>query len=383
MMSNRDCYLDHASTAFPRAPGVAEAVCWALDHFASPNRGTYARADEAAHVVQLCRQAAAKRFGIDDTQRVIFTAGCTDAINQVIHGMLGPGDTILACASDHNAVLRPLHQRAAEGLNVRLLPANKLGIMEPESLRSALRTTSCDLLILTHASNVTGAVVALEEYLSLAAAAGVPVLLDAAQSAGLLPLDLDRLGVAATAIPGHKGLAGPPGIGLLCLGVDVNFRPLRQGGTGFNSESPVMPSSGPDRYEAGTPNVPGIAGLRAALEAEPPDPSRMMRLRDEACRFLATLEGVTVYWPLQDHPAVPVLSFTVANLPPEVVSLWLAEQRIAVRAGLHCSPGAHRALGVFNQGGAVRVSFGPNNSEEDLDQLFQALTILVQECAAV
>jgi len=383
MMSKPSCYLDHASTAFPRAPGVAEAVCWALDHFATPNRGVYTQSDEAAQTVQSCRQAAARRFGVDDARRVIFTAGCTDAINQVIHGMLGPGDTILACTSDHNAVLRPLHQRGAEGLNVRLLPANKLGIMEPALLRSALITTECDLLILTHASNVTGAVVALGECLSLAAAAGVPVLLDAAQSAGLLPLDLDRLGVAATAIPGHKALAGPPGIGLLCLGLDVNLRPLRQGGTGANSEYPEMPSSGPDRYEAGTPNVPGISGLLAALEGEPPDPSWMMHLRAEACRFLATLEGVTVFGPMTGQPAVPIVSFTVANLPAEVVALWFAEQNIAVRGGLHCAPGAHRALGVFEEGGTVRVSFGPNNSEEDLSNFFQTLTLIVQQCTSV
>ena len=382
-MSNPGCYMDHASTAFPRAPGVVEAVAWSISHFASPNRGAYAQADQAAQMVETCRRVAARRFGVGDPQRVIFTAGCTDAINQVIHGMLGPGDTILAGTSDHNAVLRPLHRRAAEGVNVRLLPAGKFGILEPEVLRSALRNTSCDLLVLTHASNVTGAVIALEDCLSLAADAGVPVLLDAAQSAGLLPVHIDRFGVAATAIPGHKGLAGPPGIGLLCLGAGVKLRPLRQGGTGWNSESPEMADSGPDRYEAGTPNMPGIAGLLAALEAEPPDLSRLMHLRNETCRFLSELEGVTVHGPTAGQPAVPVVSFTVENLPPEVVALWLAEKNIAVRAGLHCAPGAHRALGVFEQGGTVRVSFGPGNSEADLHRLFQALTLLVQECVVV
>jgi cysteine desulfurase/selenocysteine lyase len=379
-MAETVCYLDHSSTAFPRHPGVAAAMSTAVARMASPHRGGYAPACEASQLVERCRQSAARRFGLRDPRRVIFTSGCTDSINQVLHGLLRPGDMVTACLADHNAVLRPLYRLAQGGVKVRLIPANKFAILDAALLRDAIHERPCKLLVLTHASNVTGAILALDDCLEVAHAAGVPVLLDAAQSAGHLPLAMDEFGIAAAAIPGHKALAGPPGIGLLCLGADFDFPPFRQGGTGVNSESEEMPASAPERHESGTPNVPGISGLLSALGHEQAELTRAMQLRREAWRALSTVDRVTLYGPGENDPAVPVLSFNIDGLPPEMIALWLAERGVAVRAGLHCAPGAHRALGTFDGGGTVRVSFGATNTGADVERLVQEVALLVEGC---
>lgn len=382
-MTRTVCYLDHSSTTYPRSGSVADAMTAALNQAASPDRGGYGLASEAERLLEQCRKAVARRFGMQDPNRVVFTSGCTDSINQVLHGLLRPSDRVVACTADHNAVIRPLHALAQAGVQVRLVTAGRFALLDPDSLAAALAESPARLLILTHASNVTGAVLDLRACLQAARQAGVPVLLDAAQSAGHASLALDELEVAATAIPGHKALGGPPGVGLLCLGRGFEFPPARQGGSGFDSASLEMPGELPARYEAGTPNVPGIAGLLAALREETVAVTQAGELRNKAWAALSNSPGVTLYGPGPKDTSVPVLSFNVAGLPPQLVAACLAEEGVCVRAGLHCAPGAHRAIGTFDEGGTVRASFGLTNTEADVARLVKAVERLTESLSPV
>jgi len=368
-------YLDHAATSFPKAPGVVEAMAAFMTEVgASAGRGSYRRVREAEAAVERARAAVARLLGVRDPRRVVFTGGATEALNLAIQGTVRPGDHVVTTSLEHNAVWRCLKWLERRGvISLSVAEGRPDGTLDPKSVTSLLRPET-RLVVMTHASNVAGALLPVEEVAALAHQAGAWLCVDAAQTAGSVPLDVGRLGADLLAFPGHKGLLGPPGTGGLYVAEDVTLEPLKWGGTGRDSFREDMPDALPDRYEAGTLNLPGLVGLGRAVEfllerdvakvAE--HEARLVRL---ALELLGGLPGVTVLGPPDSSVRVGLVSFNVAGVDPEQVAYVLDEMDdVMVRAGLHCAPAAHRTLGTLERG-AVRASFGPFNTEEDVERL--------------
>lgn len=374
-------YLDHAATANPKAPGVAAAMLRSLDECnANPGHGAHHLAVRTTLEVYAARAALAGLLGIPDPQRLAFTSGATAALNLALHGSLPDAGGHVVCSTwEHNAVLRPLRawQQRSGGEVTVLPPAPRHGAFELEDLEAALRPDTV-LCVLNAASNVTGALAPIAEAGELLAGHGVRLLVDGSQVAGHLPLALGALPCDLWACPGHKGLRGPQGIGLLYLRPGIELRPLIVGGGGFDSAEPDPPAESPERYEAGTANTPGILGLGAAachLLAQ--DGSALRRrevaLLHEVTARLRRLPGVTVFAAPDPERAVGVVSFRVQGWAPAAVAETLdARYGLCVRAGLHCAPLAHRALGTLPDG-TVRVSFGPETTAGDIAVLGEAV----------
>jgi len=378
VIARHGTYLDHGATSFPKAPGVTDAVGRFLTEEAgNPGRGGHRLAVAAARAIELARQRVASLLGADP-ERTLLGPGATFWINSVLQGWLGPGDRVVLSALEHNAVMRPL-RRLERRLGLELVVAEgapSTGVPSSDEAALLVAAAPTRLVVLCHASNVSGAVLPVAEI--AAAVAPVPVLVDGAQTAGNLPIDFAALGAAAFACSGHKGLLGPPGVGVLLLADGVELEPLVCGGTGSRSESEEMPEWLPDRLEAGTPNGPGIAGLGAAcawladrtVEAVR---DREQRLTRRAADGLAGIPGARLHGRDGATPQVGILSFTVTGVDSGELAAWLDRERgILLRAGLHCAPAAHRRLGTFPDG-TVRAGFGPFSTEEDVDCLVEAV----------
>jgi cysteine desulfurase family protein len=367
-------YLDHGATSFPKAPGVIEAMCRFVEHDAgNPGRGGHRLTLAASRSIEAARERVAGLLG-SDPERTLIGPGATFWINTVLCSALGPDDRVVTSALEHNAVMRTLRDlEATRGVEVSVVDGSSdTGVPKPEEIaaRAAERPTA--LVVLSHASNVSGAVLPVADVAR--AVAPVPVLVDAAQTAGSIPLEFASMRVAALACSGHKGLLGPPGVGLLLLAEGFEVEPLVRGGTGSRSESEQMPEHLPDRLEAGTANGAGIAGLGAACAwlaertvAEVAAHER--RLAARLASGLAEIRGVRLHgWPA-DRPHTGILSFTVDGADTGEVATWLDRERgICVRAGLHCAPTAHRRLGTFPSG-SLRAGVGPFNTESDIEAL--------------
>ncbi len=368
-------YLDHAATAQPRAPEVASAMTAALAA-ANPGRSGHQASLDAARIVFRARAALAGHFGVEDPRRVVFTSGCTAAINTVLFGILRPGDRVVTTAMEHNAVARPLRAlEAGRGVTVEVIGTDAEGRVDSEAFGRA--ATGAALAVVNHVSNVSGTIQDLAGLRD--ATLGVPLLVDAAQGAGHLPFDVDGLGIDYLAVSGHKGLRGPQGIGVLVLSPTAPLpEPLIHGGTGSRSEQDVQPGFLPDIYEAGTQNLPGIAGLAAALAVFEETGYAARRIREEeiSLRFLEGLRAlprVRVLGPAEPRDRVAVFGLDLDGLDPGTAALRLErEHGILGRAGLQCAPWAHRALGTF-PGGTLRLSFGPENGTDAVDAALTAL----------
>ena len=357
-------YLDYGATSFHKPPGVYRAMQRAMSRCASPGRGGYAAAEEAARTVFVCRETAALLFDCKPEQ-VVLTSNCTHGLNIAIRSLVRPGGRVVVSGFEHNAVMRPLYALNA-GITVagrRLFDwDNTL-----EEFRCALRE-GAEAAVFTHVSNVFGYVLPVEELAGLCRSYGVPFILDAAQSAGSIPVKLKTLGAEFIAMPGHKGLLGPQGTGLLlCAGETV---PLLYGGTGSESIRHDMPDLLPERLEAGTMNVPGAAGLTQGMNHVRRFAS-LIRQREhrQAERCARGLEGLGFRVFAGPHQAGTV-SFQTKGDCQEAAGK-LAKMGIAVRAGLHCAPLAHESAGTLETG-TVRVSFGPDASEEQTAALLRA-----------
>jgi len=371
-------YLDHGATSFPKAPGVSAAVTRFLDEEAgNPGRGGHRLTVAASRVIEAAREDVAALLG-GDPERTLFGSGATFWLNTVLNSRLGAGDRVVVSALEHNAVMRPLrHLEEGRGVEVAVVEAAAAhGVPTAEEIAARVAEAPTALVVLTHASNVSGAVLPVGE--AARAVAPVPIVVDAAQTAGSLQVDFRALGVAALACSGHKGLLGPSGIGLLMLAPDFQIEPLVRGGTGSRSESEEMPEFLPDRLEAGTPNGPGAAGLGAAcrwlkertVEAVAERESLLVRRLAHA---LSEVPGVELRGWADDHAHIGLLSFTVDGADSGELAAWLDRERgIMLRAGLHCAPAAHRRLGTFADG-TLRVGIGPFNTEADIDALVDAL----------
>ncbi len=369
-------YFDNAATSWPKPPMVVRAMAGTLTKIGgNPGRAGHSLSLYGGRVIQRCREVLAEAFGAGAPEQVIFTSGCTEALNIAIRGMLFEGDEVLCSHGEHNAVMRPLRELEAAGqIRVRVLRPNSLGYVTEESIREAV-TPKTALCVLCHASNVTGVIQPVKRLAAVLKSYGIPLLVDAAQTAGVLPVSLPELGADMLAMPGHKGLLGPHGTGVLVLGEGMLPRPLVTGGTGSMSESMRQPDTLPDRYESGTPNLPGIAGLlagarfalhhRAEIEAYEQELSQRLRTG------LDRMRGVRVL----GHPGaekVGVVSFVPAFMDGGELADRLAADGFALRAGLHCAPSIHQWLGTLHSG-ALRASIGIYNTEEEVDLLLAAV----------
>ena len=337
---------------------------------ASPGRGGHRRSLEAGRIMFQAREAAAELFSAPDSSRIIFTHSATESLNMALRGTLVPGDHVVTSSMEHNSLARPLHLLQRQGIRVTVVQAGSDGRIDPSEVARAL-TPHTRMIALGHVSNVSGTIQPIGAISAVAREAGVLFLLDAAQSAGCVPIDVVSGGIDLLAVPGHKGLYGPQGTGLLYAAPHVTLKPLLAGGTGTNSTSEDQPETLPDGFEAGTHNLPGIAGLKAGIEfvleqgvAEIGAHERS--LVSLAIEMLRGVPGIKLHCPADAALRGGVLSFTIAGTDSSALAYEL-DQRfdIAVRAGLHCAPQAHRTLGTFPDG-TVRMSPGWFTTREDI-----------------
>lgn len=385
-------YLNCAATSLERPAEVRDAMVEALVSCGSYGRGAHATDLAAVRVVEGAREAVAGLLGVADPGRLGFFLNATDALNCAICGIVREGDHVVATDWDHNSVLRPLSRMARERhATVDFVPAGADGSLDMGAFARLLASPT-RLVVVTHGSNLTGQAVgdhAIADVVALAHAAGALVLLDASQTAGCLPLDMDALGVDTLCCAGHKALMGPTGTGVCAVAPGVDLAPWRVGGTGVDSKNPDQPDSWPERLEAGTPNVCGIAGLGAAatwLSREGAVAQVREHERALSERFLAgvadltdpsdpmgatlTLYGQPSYGQVPD---LPVLLLNMRGWDPATLADALArDYDIACRAGIHCAPRMHRALGTYDTG-ALRLSFGAFTAQKDVDLAIRAL----------
>jgi cysteine desulfurase family protein len=371
-------YLDNAATSFPKPEQVYLAVEHAMRQVgASPGRGGHRRSLEAARIMFQAREAAAGIFSIPDSSRIIFTHNATGALNLALHGTLACGDHVVTTSMEHNSLMRPLHALRSGGVEVTVVQAGSDGVVDPDNIRAALRANT-RMVAVCHISNVCGAIQPINRIASLCREAGALFLVDAAQSAGCIDIDVTATGIDLLAAPGHKGLLGPSGTGLLYVAPHVGLKPILEGGTGTSSSSEEQPLTMPDGFETGTHNLPGIAGLKAGidfiLEKGIDEIYRHERnLLDEAEYQLSSIPGLTLYGPKEKALKGSVLSFTVSGIDASLLAAELDHGfDIAVRAGLHCAPQAHRTIGTL-PGGTVRLSPGWSNSSEEIAFFSEAI----------
>ena len=375
-------YLDNAATSYPKPPQVIRAMAGTLEKLgANPGRGGHHLAVCAGRVVQRCREELAELTGIRQPERVIFTHSCTESLNLAISGTLHEGDEVLCSHGEHNAVMRLLDRYASAGqITVRVLPPDETGVLQPHTLQRFLSPKTA-LVIICHASNVTGVVQPVGRLGAVCHENGVPLLVDAAQTAGMLDVSLSALNADMVAMPGHKGLLGPHGTGVLILGEGMEPEPLMCGGTGSASESLRQPDMLPDRYESGTLNLPGIAGLLAGAKFVRAHQAEIHQYEQHLARRLRSQLESMDRLTLLGHPDAPkmgMVSFVPKGMDVSALSDDLDRSGVAVRGGLHCAPSIHTWLGTL-QSGAVRASVGIYNTEQEIDDTAAIIARLLRE----
>ena len=346
-----------------------------MEHFlsevgANPGRSGHALSIEAARVIFEARDELASLLGADDPLRIVFTKNATEALNIVIAGLLKPGDHVVTSGMEHNSVMRPLRMMESKGIKITVIDCSRAGRLDPADVVSAIRPET-RAVILTHASNVTGTIQPIEEVGAIARRLGIIFCVDAAQAAGSVPIDIHSMNIDILAFTGHKSLYGPQGTGGLYIGpgLEEMIIPLMTGGTGSASELEIQPYFMPDKYESGTPNTPGIAGLLAGvrfIRAREVDAvrAREMDLAGELRNGLASIPDVRVYGDPMN--SIPVISFTIGGISPsDVTQILDDEYGIMSRPGLHCAPSAHKTIGTFPQG-TVRFSLGWFNTRDEV-----------------
>ena len=383
----RRIYLDNGATTWPKPAGVLDAV----DQFlriggATAGRGIYQQAIDTATAIDKARAGIAQLIGAADAHRIIFTAGGTDSLNLALHGLLRGGDHVVTSVAEHNSVLRPL--RAIEdalGIQVSRIGCDASGRIDEEEVCQAIGQKT-RLVVLSHASNVTGVIQPTDRIGDLAREHEAFFLIDAAQTAGQLPINVESLQADLLAAPGHKGLLGPLGSGILYVGprAEEQLIPMRQGGTGSESESDRQPEALPERMEAGNLNVPGIVGLAAGVEyLLEKDVSAIrahhLALRELLCSGLEKMQNITLYGPMSQE-CVGVVSFSISGYAPQEVAAMLdSAYGIQVRAGYHCAADIHDTIGSRETGGTVRISLGPFNDEVQIAQVLKAVGQIATE----
>lgn len=376
-------YLDNAATSYPKAPGVASAMADYVEKVgATINRSSYAAAQEAGLVTLSLRERLCRLFNHPDPTHAVLTPGATAGLNMVIKGLLRPGDHCLVSSMEHNAVMRPLVQLEREGVAFERIPCDAQGRLRLEALPGMIKLNT-RLVVMAHGSNVCGTVQDAEAVGKICRERGVPLALDAAQTAGHIEVDFERFGLAALVVPGHKGLLGPQGIGALLLDADFARRltPLVAGGTGSASDSEELPGWMPDRFESGTPNMPGVYGWEAALGWLENTGIETLENHEKTLskRFLEgiyCLKNVKLYGATVPEGRTGVFSVGFLNCD-NAEAAWRLEREFGIltRCGLHCAPSAHKTLGSFPEG-SVRFSTGWANTEADIDAALSAIAAI-------
>ena len=372
-------YLDNAATSWPKP----ESVYQTMDEFlrkkgGNPGRGSHSMAVAARETVEETRLLIARFINASEVERVIFTLNCTEALNLGLKGLLRPGDHVITSCIGHNSVVRPLRKLEQQGVKItRLPPCPETGVMSLHDIEEAI-TQETKLVVVTHASNVTGTIQPIKEYTVVARKYDLIFMVDAAQTAGKYPIDVQASNIDLLAFSGHKGLFGPPGTGVLYVGNRVDLDPLREGGTGSYSEQEEQPYLLPDRYESGTINSVGLSGLGAGLryilsEGLERISAHGQYLIDRLIEGLANVPKVRLYGAKDRSKQVPVVSLNIEGYEPGEVGAILDQAfDVKVRTGLHCAPGAHRTLGTFPSG-TVRLSPGYFNTIQEIDLTVHAL----------
>lgn len=384
-------YLNNGATTWPKPSCVPEAINqFILGRGANLARGSSSGRDiDTLDLVTSTRQKLARFFGgfrKSDPRYVTFTGNVTESLNIVLKGYLSPGHHVATTSMEHNAVMRPLRRLESEGIRLTVLECDPRGFLDPNDLESLLAREKVDMFVLSHASNVCGSIQPLAEVASICSRAGIPCVLDSAQTAGVCPIDVESLGVSACCFTGHKGMMGPQGIGGIVWepGFASKVSPLIEGGTGSFSDEERQPEKLPDRFEAGTPNLPGIAGLSAAVDwicetgiyAISANENRL------GTRFFEGINGISglvTYGLPAGEGRLPVFAMNFSGIDNGTAAMELSDRwGIETRPGLHCAPRAHRTLGSY-PAGALRVSIGYFNTEQEVDMAVKAIITIARE----
>jgi cysteine desulfurase family protein len=370
-------YLDNAATTLIKPPQVKEAMINALERAGNPGRGAHQPTLDASRIVYSAREKLAQLFGIKNPTRIAFTANATEALNIAIQGILQPGDHVISTAAEHNSVLRPLYLMEKRGVEVTYIPTDHRGILDYAAMEQAMKENT-RALVVTHASNLTGNLTNLERVAGIAGKGAALLIVDASQTAGTVPIDVQRMGIDVLCFTGHKGLLGPQGTGGIYVREGIEVSPLKVGGSGVHSYDRTHPADMPTALEAGTLNTHGIAGLGGALswlETVGVEAVRQkeMALVKQFVEGVAGIEGIRLYGNPNLQERTGIVSLNLKDIDSSSVSDWLWEDKeICVRAGAHCAPLMHKALGTVDQG-AVRFSFSVFTTEEEVEEAVKAL----------
>ena len=375
-------YLDNAATSFPKPKEVADAVYdFMINNGTSSGRGSYKKAMQSDYIVYECRKLIGNLFNFDDPKKVVFTSNVTDSLNIAIRGILKENDHVITSSLEHNAVWRCL-KTLEKDINIKIdtVECSKDGITNPEDIKKYIRKDTA-LIVFTQVSNVLGTIQPIKEIGKIARENNIVFLVDAAQSAGAMKIDIKEDNIDILAFTGHKSLLGPMGTGGLIINTDIDIKPLKAGGTGGDSAYDYQPDYYPNHLETGTSNVSGIAGLRAAikfLNREGIDNihNKEKELTKYALQRLETVKDIEIYGPKDCEKILSVISFNIKNKRPEDISTILDQKYdIMLRAGLHCAPTAHSVINTKDRG-SLRIGIGYFNTKDDIDKLVEALNNL-------
>ena len=377
-------YFDNAATTYPKPECVYQAVDKCMrEYCANPGRSGHKLSMEAGRAVLEARELLAELFGARKSENIIFSSNATDALNTAIKGMVNQGDHIITTSMEHNSVLRPLKQLENIGVETTIIKCNESGELTLGELEANIKSNT-KVIVTTHASNVTGTLMPIKEIGEIAKQRKLRYIIDTAQTAGTYKLDVSDINVDVMTFTGHKGLMGPQGVGGFYIKEGVNLRQMREGGTGSMSESLFQPEVLPDKYESGTPNTPGIAGLAAGLKfIRDIGRENIKSHEEEITKYflmqLLEIEDIIIYGPKDIKKQAPVVAINIKNRASSEVSFLLDNQfDIATRPGLHCAPLAHQTIGT-NEQGAVRFSFGYFNTYDEIDKAIAALNSIAKE----
>ena len=373
-------YLDSAATSFYRPPQVARAVAEAINTMGNSSRGTGAPALSSARVIFEARERIAGLFHAPGPDRVAFTANSTESLNMAIKGLIHPGDQVVTTVLEHNSVLRPLYEMEAAGAVLKIVGCtgkSEMGILNMEAMREAI-VPGIKAVVCTHASNLTGNLVDIRQIGAWCRKAGAALIVDASQTAGIFPIDMEKDGIDILCFTGHKGLMGPQGTVVICLGLYISLRPILSGGSGILTFSKTHPSQMPTALEAGTLNGHGIAGLKAGVDYILEQGADQLREKEQRLawhfyQLVKEIPGVRIYGDFRSQERAAIVTLNLGEEDSGAVSDYLAEEHgIYTRSGGHCAPLMHQALGTERQG-AVRFSFSHFNTEEEVGRAAQAL----------
>ena len=375
-------YLDNAATSFPKPKEVATAVYdFMVNNGTSSGRGSYKKAMQSDYIVYECRKLIGKLFNFDNPKKVVFTSNVTDSLNIAMRGILKENDHVITSSLEHNAVWRCL-KTLERDINIKIdtVECSKDGITNPQDIKKYIKKDTA-LIVFTQASNVLGTIQPIREIGAIARDHNIPFLVDSAQSAGAMKIDVKEDNIDILAFTGHKSLLGPMGTGGLIINTDIDIKPLKAGGTGGDSAYEYQPDYYPNHLETGTSNVSGIAGLREAIkflnkEGIENIHNKEKELTKYALEKLETVKDIEIYGPKDCEKMLSVISFNIKDKRPEDVGSILDQKYdIMLRAGLHCAPTAHSVIGTKERG-TLRIGLGYFNKKEDIDKLVEALNNL-------